>query len=277
MTLIRTLVAAALLAGCATVEEPSPAASAIAIITAEREFAADAAVRGWAAAFRRYAAPDATTLSPEPVNAQENLAQFEGDGETTLDWRPAYAGVSRSGDFGFTTGPFQFRGREGIVAHYFTVWRRQPDGSWKWIFDAGTGVVDPGPIIALDAVLPELPIAETGSRSALPEVRLLEGQILDAEALAVRLSADARVNRPGAPPAIGGEASAALALSWSGVRYGGLIRMDVSNAGDMIFALGNVSWREGETDRNGHFARIWQHRPEGWRVVFDEIVPSRQG
>ncbi len=141
---MRVLLLVSLLASaCATapVAPPSPAVSqADPVIAAERAFAADAARRGWAAAFRSYAAADAITLSPDPVNAHVQLAQIPGDGETTLDWRPAYAGVSRGGDFGFTTGPFLLRGREGIVGHYFTVWRRQQDGSWKWIFDAGTDV-----------------------------------------------------------------------------------------------------------------------------------------
>jgi hypothetical protein len=82
------LFAAILLGACAS----APSAvlpTADPVIAAERAFAADAARRGWAAAFRSYAAADAITLSPDPVNALEQLAQFPGAGETTLDWRPA--------------------------------------------------------------------------------------------------------------------------------------------------------------------------------------------
>jgi ketosteroid isomerase-like protein len=254
------------------------------VIAAERASAADAADHGWAAAFRRAAAPDAITLSPDPVNAHEQLAQFQGDGETTLDWRPAYAGIARSGDFGFTTGPFQFRGREGIVGHYFTVWRRQADGGWKWIFDAGTDVRDPGPAVAMDAVIPTLPVAASDAGSAeaaVEDVRRLEHRVAitrrePRSQLIRRLSDDVRLNRPGHPAAVGADAAAALAQATALDAIETPLRIDASSAGDMVFVLGSTSWREGEAVRRGYAARIWQRRGREWRIVFDEIVPRRQ-
>ena len=278
---MRALLLAFALAACAS-PPPPQTANADAIVAAERAFAAEAAERGWAAAFRRWAAADAITLSPDPVNAQENLAQVPGDGETTLDWRPAYAGVSQSGDFGFTTGPFQIRGREGIVGHYFTVWRRQRDGSWKWIFDAGTGVRDPGPAVAIDADIPTLPVAlETSgsAEAAVAEVTAIESQIanggaIPSEALSRRLAHNARVNRPGAAAAADRASAVALVLADGGVGYRPL-RSEAASSGDMVFTLGEVRDQHEGAERLRYYARIWQRRPEGWRVVFDEIVPRR--
>jgi ketosteroid isomerase-like protein len=280
---MRTLLFAALLVGaCAGNRPAAELPSAAPIIAAERAFAADAGERGWAAAFRSWAAPDAITLSPDPVNAQENLAQFEGDGETTLDWRPAYAGLALSGDFGFTTGPFQIRGREGIVGHYFTVWRRQRDGSWKWIFDAGTDVRDPGPAVAVDAEIPTLPVALESAGSAeeaIAEVSAIETQIasggaIPSEALSRRLAHNARVNRPGAAAAVDRAAAVALVVADGGVGYRAL-RQEAASSGDMVFTLGEVRDQHEGAERLRYYARIWQRRPEGWRVVFDEIVPRR--
>ena len=277
---------AAALTACASAGNlvPSPASSPAAVIAAERAFASDAAVRGWAAAFRTSAAPEAIMLSPGPVNAHEQLAQVEGDGSTNLDWRPAYAGIARSGDFGFTTGPFQSRAHEGhIIGHYFTVWRRQADGSWKWIFDGGTDVADPGPIVAADADIPTLPVTleRAGSAStAIEQVARIETQIangnaLPNEALARFLANDARVNRVGAGAAVGRQASAALIEADRGVGYTSLQR-EASSAGDMVFSLGEVRDRQEGAERLRYYARVWQLRPEGWRLVFDEIVPRRE-
>jgi ketosteroid isomerase-like protein len=281
---MRILLACLALAACASTAEleASPAASPAPVIAAERAFAADAAARGWAAAFRSYAASEAVMLNPGPVNAQEQLAQIEGDGGTGLDWRPAYAGISRDADFGFTTGPFQIRGREGIVGHYFTVWRRQPDGGWKWIFDAGTDVADPGPIIAMDADIPTLPVTleSAGSaRAAIEQVSAIETQVatggaLPNEALARHLAEDARVNRVGAPAGIGREAGAALIAADRGVGYMS-VSHEASSAGDMVFSFGEVRDQHEGAERLRYYARIWQRRPEGWRIVFDEIVPHR--
>lgn len=264
--------------------EPSPAASPAPIIAAERAFAADAAVHGWAASFRTTAAPEALMLSPGPVNAQEQLAQIQGNGSTNLDWRPAYAGIARSGDFGFTTGPFQSRARAGqIIGHYFTVWRQQADGNWKWIFDGGTDVADPGPIVAADADIPTLPVTleRAGSaQTAIEQVARIETQIatgnaLPNEVLARFLSDDARVNRVAAPAAVGREASAALIAADHGVGYTSLQR-EASSDGDMVFSLGEVRDQADGAERLRYYARIWQLRPEGWRLVFDEIVPRRE-
>ena len=271
------------LAGCASASPPPVTVSPEPVIAAERAFAADAAQRGWAASFRTYAAADAMTLSPGPVNAQQNLATFEGNGSTNLAWGPAYAGIARSGEFGFTTGPFWSRTREGVLGQYFTVWRKQPDGSWKWIFDGGTEAVG-GARAAGGGPIQMLPVATTqlgSAAAAVDEVRAIETQIATGDALAIdalatRIASDAHVNRPGAPAAIGREAGLALARRWEGLGYAPPPRIEASEAGDMAFTLGEARWREAGTDKRGYYARVWQRRGQTWLIVFDEIVPSRE-
>lgn len=47
-----------------------------------------------------------------------------------------------------------------------------------------------------------------------------------------------------------------------------------SRAGDLEFTYGRASWNDGE-DKIGTYARIWQRRPAGWRIVYDQIVPPQ--
>jgi ketosteroid isomerase-like protein len=271
---MRAILFTVALGGCATAplaELPTAAP----VIAAERAFAADAAERGWVAAFRRAAAADATTLTPDPVNAQENLATIEGDGSTALDWRPAYAGIARSGDFGFTTGPFHFRGSEGIAGHYFTVWRRGPDGAWRWIFDAGTSVADPGPLVAADAAIPTLPVAAAGDTSAESAIRAVERLELEHTtlgALADLLAEEARVNRPGARPAVGRTDGTRLFEADATAAHSAL-RREAASSGDMVFSLGEVRDTSEGAERLRYYARVWQLQAPGWRIVFDELVP----
>lgn len=269
---MRVLLFAVVLAACAS-QPPAQAPTAAPVIAAERAFAADGATRGWGAAFRRAAAPEALTLSPGPVNAQANLAEIDGDGDTSLAWAPAFAGISIGGDFGFTTGPFWVRGRDGILGHYFTVWRRQPDGGWKWIFDAGTNVRDAGPPVADNADIPTLPVALEHAASgevAIAEVTALEAGRPSPAALAELLAHNGRVNRPDQAPAVGRAVGLALFAADGALTYAPYQR-EAAASGDMVFSLGEV--RGGETP--GYYARIWQRRPEGWRIVFDEIVLNR--
>jgi ketosteroid isomerase-like protein len=56
----------------------------------------------------------------------------------TLSWEPARAEISRGGKLGYTWGRYQAvvsgKTREGT---YMTVWEKQPDGTWKVLFDTG--------------------------------------------------------------------------------------------------------------------------------------------
>ena len=58
-----------------------------------------------------------------------------------LTWRAEKAGVSQSGDLGYTSGDYQFRFKNPsgspVVDNgkYLTVWKKQTDGSWKVLFD----------------------------------------------------------------------------------------------------------------------------------------------
>ncbi|GAM98811.1 hypothetical protein U91I_02447 [alpha proteobacterium U9-1i] len=250
-----------------------PQPSAAAVIEAERAFAREATTIGWITAQRGHAATDAVVLRPGPVLLSENLAGAQGDGTTTLNWRPAFAGVSRAGDFGFTSGPFFLDSASTAAGHYFTVWRSQTDGSLKWIFDAGTDVVDAAPI-APDAAVPQLPFAGGGAGSAqgaIDEVRALETENATVAQLAALLSPDVRINRSGAAP-LAGEAAAALFAQTPATARFRTLRAEGSAEGDLAFTFGEVTGLQGA----GHYARIWQRRRAGWRIVFDQVFP-RQG
>jgi ketosteroid isomerase-like protein len=57
-----------------------------------------------------------------------------------LTWRPNAVGVARSGDLGYTSGLYELRLKStaGGVADngkYLTIWKKEPDGSWRVLFD----------------------------------------------------------------------------------------------------------------------------------------------
>jgi ketosteroid isomerase-like protein len=61
-----------------------------------------------------------------------------------LDWAPIASG--KSGDLGFTVGKAAFTGatpEDGWRSTYVTIWHRQPDGTWKVLFDTGRVVQEP--------------------------------------------------------------------------------------------------------------------------------------
>lgn len=94
-----------------------------------------------------YYAEDAIAYPPnEPIAigqaaAKKVWASYLGDSTFSISWRTEHAGVSKSGDLGFTAGTYEdsFRGPDGkMVAEtgkYLCIWAKQADGTWKATHD----------------------------------------------------------------------------------------------------------------------------------------------
>ena len=60
-----------------------------------------------------------------------------------LTWAPTDAQMGPSGDMGYTWGHFEGRSKDAngnpvlTSGRYMTIWRKQADGSWKVVLDAG--------------------------------------------------------------------------------------------------------------------------------------------
>ncbi|HTI31154.1 MAG TPA: nuclear transport factor 2 family protein [Sphingomonas sp.] len=140
------------------------AAAAPTVIDAERAFAQMAQDKGQWTAFRAYAAPDAVMFTPQPVNAQEFL-KARKDPPKAIRWQPIQAWVSCDGTLAVDTGNWQ--SSDGKTVGYFTtVWKRQDDGSWKWVYDGGDGLNRPRPTVAN----PEIIIAQCHKSVAVPQL-----------------------------------------------------------------------------------------------------------
>jgi ketosteroid isomerase-like protein len=73
----------------------------------------------------------------------ESWGGFFGPDRALIEWHPELVELSGNGELGLTRGPWTLRGkdkegrdfeRSGV---FNSVWRRQADGSWKVVFDAG--------------------------------------------------------------------------------------------------------------------------------------------
>lgn len=267
--------AATALAGPATAQDPGALDSLIAV---ERAFADETGANGMKRGFLAYAADQAFTFHPGPTPIRPRLRAMpdEAPPGEALQWWPLYAGVANSGDLGFTTG--------GVNAptRYFTVWLRQEDGRWRWIYDGGVDLAAPLPGSPTSPVLRLAPAAGgAGSPElALAEVTRIENQLADRAAedapAAHRawLATDALIAGSTAatqPRAADHDAELARWPARATLRRQGGV---ASRDGDMAFTWGEARWREGEIRRWGHYARIWQKQAEGWRLVVDLQMPS---
>ncbi len=117
------------------------------IIETEQEFAEMALNEGIPKAFLTYAAHDVVLLRNNSLiigidSLKEQYKNKKSElGKVSLTWKPDFVDVSLSGDMGYTYGKYVYTsidsvGHKNIVEGIFhTVWKRQTDGTWKFVWD----------------------------------------------------------------------------------------------------------------------------------------------
>jgi len=138
------------LAACSSSEERKKEARKE-VLSTDRAFSALSAEEGMHKAFLHYAATDMVKLQEGkfPVIGKEALrSTFEGaaDNMYRLTWLPVKAEVSKSCALGYTFGNYElydFARNEIRYGNYFTVWRKEKDGTWRWVLDGGNSTPKP--------------------------------------------------------------------------------------------------------------------------------------
>ena len=131
----------------AAAEKPDKEKFKAELVEVELAFAAMAQEKGILPAFEHFAAPDVAFIDTDPrkFRGLEAVRQRMGKtpATTKLTWSPLFTDVSDDGTLGYNYGRYQSRskaadGTESIREGFFlTIWKRQPDGSWKYVMDNG--------------------------------------------------------------------------------------------------------------------------------------------
>lgn len=134
------------LSACASPTRPDPAAATAEVIAAERAFARSMADRDLAT-FASHVDEEAvffngsTALRGKDAVVQGWKAFFDGE-QAPFSWQPEQVEVLASGDLALSSGPVI--GPDGKqLASFQSVWRRQPSGIWKVVFDRGCHCAHP--------------------------------------------------------------------------------------------------------------------------------------
>lgn len=113
------------------------------IVDTEKAFAQMVQEKGIHAAFVHFAAEDAVLMRNNKLFAGKAVidSMLAGQQSTELSWTPDFVDVSGAGDLGYTYGKysFSFKDENGNTVEnngiFHTVWKRQEDGSWKYVWD----------------------------------------------------------------------------------------------------------------------------------------------
>ncbi len=117
------------------------------IVDTEQEFAEMSLKEGIPKAFLTYAAEDVVLLRNNSLiigldSLRESYKNKKSELEkVSLTWKPDFVDVASSGDMGYTYGKYVYTttdsiGNKNVVEGVFhTVWKRQADGNWKFVWD----------------------------------------------------------------------------------------------------------------------------------------------
>jgi ketosteroid isomerase-like protein len=250
------------------------------VVAAERAFAADGLAMGIKQSFLKHMADDAVVFQPEPVNARQAISAQSDKPGPKLEWWPIWAGIAASGDLGFTTGPYAVEGvRRG---HYFTVWKKQADGSWKWLYDGGpnSSAKDaPGPgstpgfLMVSKFSAGDEATAFASAQAADAALNAAAAEDVPAAFMAA-LVCEARVQGSTAAPAQGCSSFRDELASRPRKIVFTPLGGSASSGGDLAWTYGEAEGSNAGKAFRGHYVRVWQFRGDAWRLVFDQILPA---
>ncbi|HET7217324.1 MAG TPA: DUF4440 domain-containing protein [Vicinamibacterales bacterium] len=259
----------------------------------EREFARTATVKGWRDAFLDFFADDAIAFVPQVTSAKERLRKQPSTpfAELELVWEPRTGDVAASGELGWLTGPstsINHKNPEAKPGHgcYLSIWRKQPDGTWRVFIDVGVNAPEatPFPPGFTRTTTPTHYAGKDGKEAATRDLaaadRALNAQLLvqgPARALAPRLTDVSRLHRVGRVPIVGRDRIVAYLEQNAQPKSAKDTAAEASAAGDVGYSYGTFEMTEPKPV-TGAYVRLWSRDASGtWWLMADVAqIPRTQ-
>ncbi|HVX48799.1 MAG TPA: hypothetical protein VHB48_01530 [Chitinophagaceae bacterium] len=243
------------------------------IIAAERNFAAYAAAYNTRDAFMRFldTAHSIELRNGQAIKSYETWNNRRPD-SSKLKWRPAFAGIAKSGDLGFTTGPWEYRksaGEQPVASGEFaTIWHLNSKGEWKFLVDIGTGFSEAA--YSVDTVQKfNSTYSDIADDDPLTVDRRFTQQYaaLGNNAFTAVITGDTWFVIDGNLPLKGMQnITAGYGLLPAGLQFietGG----GTSTAGDLCYVYGTAR----KADKIGNYLRVWQKTAGGYKLLLQVL------
>lgn len=284
---MKTRIVLALLLFAFTVNAQTPFRE---MIHTEQAFSRMALEKNTRDAFMAFIADDGLLFRPGAVNGKKWMLEHPAppsDKRPLLQWQPILGVMAASGDFGYTTGPWESRPdindeKPSAYGHFVTVWKKQRDGSWKFVVDLGISHPESGGPLTIWE-----PIDKKSKRAvvhinvaaarkdllkhdrAYAQASLKEGVV---KAFNSYSTPEVRLYREGSLPTDHRQTSVALLVaattgqvSWTPIDG------DVSRSGDLGYTHGTYEITDAskKVTERGSYVRIWRGFGHEWRIVLD--------
>jgi ketosteroid isomerase-like protein len=280
----------------AVCQKTKPSAALDSLVAAERAFARTSVQKGIRESFLEFFAEDGVNFQPHPVKTREAILKRPAPATrppVVLNWEPVYADISSAGDLGYTTGPYVLTDNSPQknpphYGFYFSVWKKQSDGNWKVVIDAGIDTPDHS---QRKFPLEAAPASGRQTKRVAADRKYDASsylQKLDQEFLAAANSAGLiptfleylgdypRLDRDGHFPFTDRDAIRSFLLlnpvemSWQPMYS------EVARSGDLGYTYGSYELRDARTHKaaKGYYVRVWKRNKKGvWKIALDTLSP----
>ncbi len=268
-------------------QEPDSSSALSEMRDAERHFAQSSVMHGRNAAFVESFAEESVIFTDKWITNGKQFWKERKEAAVVLKWEPEFMDIAGSRDFGISTGPWEMQeyrpNTSPLYTGYFlTVWKKQPNGTWQVILDAGSGTPPPAGSIhsfsfpkGADKPVPVNKIT-VSDKNELPDI---ENQMLNAwknnpvlSTYTSFLAQDARIQNVGHLPAINRDSINKFVsgfdktLSWKTSGSG------IAGSHDLGFTYGYLFTKGVQDKPSGHYVRIWKKQTgEKWVISIEML------
>jgi hypothetical protein len=253
------------------------------MVNAENAFAKYSKEKNTRDAFLLYLT-DSTVLFDKngPVKGKKSWKERNPD-SSLLFWRPVFVGIAKSGELGFSTGPWEWsptkEAKPEAHGYFASIWKKSNDG-WRLALDIG--ILMPGPESNSAPLRASNPlgtlreqISKTAVRQAFLNVDRNYNNKLNEDGVAFlkqNFSNDGLILRNGSfPTYFPFNSIAGTEHKFKFSPSGG----DVATSNDLGYSFGRVQFEYTESgsvkSTDANFLRVWKVVEGNWKIILDVI------
>ncbi len=258
------------------------------LLAAERYLEKLVQEKGTVEAIFKVSDQETIIFRPDPQNAKLLYSKATSNDAGSLKWEPFFAKISRSGDWGFTSGPFTYTSNSATPIHgqYLSVWNTNRKGQWKLNLDTrishqGEGrnyeknILDPNSY----RFFRQLSLSRLKQREdmIITTDKLFSSTLLRDQNLAMEnfLSRDTRFLLQGFEPVIGKEAVTNF-MDRNNIRISTIPTVANRALGsDLAYTYGTALISINDVETKYNYVRIWESQEEfKWYVILEIFNPA---
>ncbi len=257
-----------------------------AMVDAEKAFIEMAKTQNRRDAFLYYLSDSAVTQGPNgPIKGKARIQQ-QPVGDDWLYWEVGYSDIAGSGDFGFNTGPWELRAKKtdakpAAFGEFNSIWKKQPDGSWKNVLDIGISHGAPAEPVKWSTTKVPLTAAYEKSKedgAALAAESKFQKELTKDRKGAYHkfVSSEVHLMVTGQLPFVGSSTLDEFINACPSQSKAKVLGTETATSGDLGYVYGTTEvslTKEGKlATKKATFVRVWKLEGSNWKIVLDVLT-----